>query len=800
MSLAAAGCRVTLIAPVKEKNACNAVAIHPFPVFHRAFVRILIAPWLMLWHALHTPAAIYHFHDPELIPTGLLLRLLTRKPVVYDIHEDVAASIMVREYIPDFLRRALSRGYRLLERFACRFFTVVLAEKYYQDFQPRGVCILNYPVLDQQARESVQGHLPRAATGQIPLPASGTAGTTTRVESDAALTSPPAHNLFYSGSVTRQRGALQHARLAAALAARHVGVYSAGRVFPDELVGEMQAAADAGALIIEGGRESVARQRLDELGTRYDWVAGLALFPYSEHYARKELTKFFEYMLAGIPILCSDFPAWKEFVEEQGIGLTANPEDTTEQVEKVQWLIDHPAERQAMGERGRKLVLELFNWDQEARKLVDIYRALAGTPPATVPATVCHLVLSLAPGGLENGLVNLANRLDTRAVASRILCIRRRGSMAGRVQAEVPVDCLGYESGFHLRGTWQIARYLRHHAVHILHTRNQTALIWGGLARLLCPRVLHIHSEHGTPINPRPIARWLARRADVLMAVAPNLAAEMRTFYRLPPTREIRVVPNGVDTECFAPLTEGTTPSAPSERPVTDQQDTACDLRSILGLSPHAFLFGCVGRMDTNKNQQLAVTAFARLLNLLTPENTPEDVPTPTCPEVALVLIGDGPERVALEKFANDLGLPVPPGKTGIDSQSTAPRNGSVLFLGFRADVPVLLPQLNVLLLPSKREGMSNVILEANACGVPVLASDIAANHSVVQESQNGQLLPLEAPEKWAESMRLLVLDRENARQLARNARQTAVAEYSLQKMVERYTELYLTVRSQRAP
>ena len=108
------------------------------------------------------------------------------------------------------------------------------------------------------------------------------------------------------------------------------------------------------------------------------WTCGLALFPDTPHYREKELTKFFEYMAAGLPIVCSDFPVWRELVEGNGVGYCVDPEDPAAAAAAIRRLRDDPAGARAMGERGRELVATRYNWDSQARKLVDLYRRLAG--------------------------------------------------------------------------------------------------------------------------------------------------------------------------------------------------------------------------------------------------------------------------------------------------------------------------------------------------------------------------------------------------------------------------------------
>ena len=349
-SLARAGYAVTLIAPVKEANACPAVEIVRFPWLRPTVLRIALSPWIMLVKALRRRARVYHFHDPELIPAGLLLRLFTRAAVIYDIHEDVAASIRVRGYLPGFLRGAVAWGYRVIEKLSSRFFVQVLAEKYYRRFAPDGTWVLNYPLL-------ADGPAVAVAAPRRPI-----------AESRAQW-------LFYSGSTTEARGALLHAAIAGMLP--DVGVCNAGRCSPD-LAERMAKLAPAGGLLMEGIGQAVSRQRLDALAGEHRWLAGLAVFPDSPHYRDKELTKFFEYMLAGLPIVCSNFPAWKEFVEGQGIGLTVDPADPEDQCRKIGYLATHADECREMGERGRRLVRDPYNWQTQEANLLQLYERLVG--------------------------------------------------------------------------------------------------------------------------------------------------------------------------------------------------------------------------------------------------------------------------------------------------------------------------------------------------------------------------------------------------------------------------------------
>ncbi|TFG88650.1 MAG: glycosyl transferase [Gemmatimonadales bacterium] len=274
------------------------------------------------------------------------MRLLGKR-VVYDIHEDYVSSLYQKHYLSPRVSRSLGRLFGglfgTLERIAARAFRCVLAERYYAERFPRGTLVLNYPRLES---------LP---AGLQPPPAPG------RIR------------LLYTGGHWRDRGGAVHANLVNLLP--EVEVHLVGWCKPS-WAEELRALAgeNAGRLHIEGAGEHLPYERILAQYTEGAWTVGLALFPPTEHYRRKELTKFFEYMGAGIPVLCSDFPVWKALIESVGCGLCVNPADDAAVVGAIRWLDEHPAQARAMGERGRAAVAERFNWEHELERLVGLYR------------------------------------------------------------------------------------------------------------------------------------------------------------------------------------------------------------------------------------------------------------------------------------------------------------------------------------------------------------------------------------------------------------------------------------------
>lgn len=291
-------------------------------------------------------ARVYHLHEPNLIPLGVLLKLAGRK-VVYDAHEDypaVARGKMAARPVGGALRLA---WYTVAERVAGTLFDAVVTATHNsaRRFSPRRggpVVVSNFPVLGAGA------------------------------EGESHAGRPPV--FAYVGGITRIRGVLD-------------GV-QALRLFPDdvparlvlagtfntpELEREVLDAAPPGRLEARGWQ---TREQVAELlaGAR----AGIVLYHPVPHHLVSEPNKLFEYMEAGLPVIASDFPLFRGIVEPVGCGVLVNPRDPADIARAMRWILDHPAEAAEMGRRGRRAVERTYNWEPEGRKLVDLYARLAG--------------------------------------------------------------------------------------------------------------------------------------------------------------------------------------------------------------------------------------------------------------------------------------------------------------------------------------------------------------------------------------------------------------------------------------
>ncbi|MFO7803160.1 MAG: glycosyltransferase [Desulfovermiculus sp.] len=305
--------------------------------------RIVLTAPRAIFQALKLKADIYHLHDPELLPWALVLRL-KGAPVVYDIHEDYSAAVRQKHYLPNLLRPVFAQIAVQAEQLLASAFHKVIAEKYYARRFPQALPILNYPKL-------------------------------VSVDQDNAFT-PNSRRLLYTGNVTEQRGALLMTRV---IRARPDFTLVTCGYCPAGVARAMRSEAGPAAKVLQiiGQDRYVQYSEIMDCIRAGGWLAGLALFPDSDHYREKELTKFFEYMAVGLPIVASDFPAWRELIANQGIGLCVDAEDPTSVAKALDWLYNYPEQARDMGQRGQDLVFEKYNWEHEGQRLLDFYERIA---------------------------------------------------------------------------------------------------------------------------------------------------------------------------------------------------------------------------------------------------------------------------------------------------------------------------------------------------------------------------------------------------------------------------------------
>ncbi|MFW5807044.1 MAG: glycosyltransferase family 4 protein, partial [Spirochaetota bacterium] len=222
-------------------------------------------------------------------------------------------------------------------------FVRIVAERVYKERFPKATLLSNYPRLSLVTSEP-------------------------RVD-------PNSRALLYTGNVTRDRGAVNLAKLVRELP--DVRMTIAGKCSP-AVAQEIRLVAGNGAnrirLIGEG--RHVPFEEIAALYREETWLAGIVLMSDSPHYREKELTKFFEFMAAGIPVIATDVPAWRGLIVDQGVGLCVDPGDVRSVWDAISFLVEHPQQAREMGQRGQQLVRERYAWEHQAAKLITLYHGI----------------------------------------------------------------------------------------------------------------------------------------------------------------------------------------------------------------------------------------------------------------------------------------------------------------------------------------------------------------------------------------------------------------------------------------
>ena len=357
-----------------------------------------------------------------------------------------------------------------------------------------------------------------------------------------------------------------------------------------------------------------------------------------------------------------------------------------------------------------------------------------------------HVVLSLQPGGLENGVVNVVNSLNPDRFRSSVCCLKQAGEFSTRLNTgKVAIYQMGKRGGIDVFLPLKLANLFRRTRPDIVHTRNADAFYYGFLGAKIAGVRSVIHSEHGRTFDERRLRYWVqrafSRYTDAVFSVSEQLKHDLVARVGIPANR-IDVLYNGVDFGRFA----------------STQRD---QLRGQLGVKDDEFLVGSVGRLAPVKNFPLLLRAIC----------------APGMDKVIVTLVGDGPERGALEALVRELEL-----------------SERVRFLGHRDDVADLLAAMDVFVLPSISEGMSNTLLEAMAAGIAVVASNVGGNPEIVRDKVDGLLFESGNVAALRRKLQELLADKVLRMKFGEAGRERVLLDFSLEAMITRYERLYESV------
>ena len=367
------------------------------------------------------------------------------------------------------------------------------------------------------------------------------------------------------------------------------------------------------------------------------------------------------------------------------------------------------------------------------------------------PIRVMHVVQSLEVGGLENGVVNLLNRLTDERFSHVVCCLTHAGKLAERINSkDIKIVELGLPTDRFRFPLFILRRLMRRWSPAVLHTRG-----WGTIDAVFAGRAAGvprlIHGEHGREAtDPEGLNRKrnLVRKCfsplvDRFVAVSDDLRLWLTQTVGISPLKVV-TIHNGVDLQKF----------------VGDGRD---DARRMLGLDSSTFVFGTVGRLDPVKDHGSLLQAFAAIAR--------------ADRRAILVVVGDGPMRSQIESQVAELAL-----------------GERVRLLGERPDVSTLLRAFDVFVLTSIAEGISNTILEAMASGLPIVATRVGGNPELVEHGISGHMVAARDVSGLTHAFRSYLVDAALCQRHGRAARERVVDKFSLERMAADYADLYLSL------
>ncbi len=367
--------------------------------------------------------------------------------------------------------------------------------------------------------------------------------------------------------------------------------------------------------------------------------------------------------------------------------------------------------------------------------------------------TIAHVIYRLGVGGLENGLVNLINHMPEDRYRHVIICLTDSTDFKQRLHRDnVCVVELHKKPGQDWGSFWRFYQVLKQHGVTLVHTRNLAALEYQ-IPAFLAGIKHRVHSEHGwdvfDPDGTNKKYQWLRRFLSPLVQVFIPLSKHLQDYlqYKVKiPSKKITRICNGVDAQKFYP---GQSKNI-SECAFLNESDK--------------LIIGTVGRMHGVKDQMTLAHAFVSLMQM-----KPEYLDF-----VRLVMIGDGPLHEQAMQYLDQAQL-----------------SHCVWLPGERKDIADLMRAMDIFVLPSIAEGISNTILEAMATGLPIVATRVGGNPELVESRENGVLVHSKAPEAMAKALDTLIADTEQRKRMGLASRRRVEQQFSIDVMVSNYLAVY---------
>ena len=366
-------------------------------------------------------------------------------------------------------------------------------------------------------------------------------------------------------------------------------------------------------------------------------------------------------------------------------------------------------------------------------------------PPGRI--RILHVVFTLDPGGMENGVVNVARALPADRFEIHVCCLEHSGAFAARLPEPQNVHELHKPPGFSPRAVLGLNGVIRRVQPHVLHSHNLGPMIYGALASGLGRWRPLLQGEHTLlapwECEPRRLRQraWGYRCCRKIHTVSHNVRQNL-IEHGFPAARIVTLL-NGVDSDRFQP------------------GDRRAARRFIGGLPEDGVVLGMVGRFAPGKGHDNLIVAFGQF--------------AARRPDAHLLLIGGGgSEEANIRRLA-----------------AASPAAARIHFTRHQDEMLPYYQALDLLVFASLHEGLSNAVLEAMACGIPTLAHPAEGNLEVITHGENGWLGGLETAEKLRGEIESALARPDELARWGQSARARAVRDFSMRRMVENYQKVY---------
>ncbi|MCM8826813.1 MAG: glycosyltransferase [Candidatus Omnitrophica bacterium] len=460
-----------------------------------------------------------------------------------------------------------------------------------------------------------------------------------------------------------------------------------------------------------------------------------------------------EAMACGVPVISTNISGIPEVIIDKETGILVPPNNSIALAKAILNLANDEALKEKIIYNARILVEKKFDAKRNVENLVGIFKKFISYLDFGVKQSVCYrrinilyIIWSLGLGGAESVVINLVKGLDKGRFNPFVCCLNDKGIFAEELEREeIKVIALNKKPGLDFSIIPKMIRLINTHNIDIVHTHLWGANCWGRVAAVLGRVKIIIATEHSVDVwKPKHyflIDRFLSRFTHKIVVVS----EAVKDFYKSKGIAEekLEVIYNGINEENFRISGE-----------IREK------IRKELGVNDNTKVLGIIGRLVEPKGHKFLFNAMGMLDGKY---------------NLKVVVVGEGVEKETLKEMVRSLGL-----------------EDKVIFTGFRNDVNNILQSIDILVIPSLREGLPLVMLEAMASGVPVISSKVGGIPEVIINGKNGILIEPANVRELAEAISVLVSNNELYQYLSHQAKQSIKAKFTLDRMIKDIEELYL--------